>query len=91
MAEVKRLNSSALSHEVIQSAIKHNAASLLLAHNHPWGNHKPSLNDKELTKNMVYTASIMDKVLDPIMISNNTYFSIADEGLIEEYRIGFLN
>jgi len=78
--------------EVMERAIKHNAASLIFVHNHPAGNPQPSLSDKELTKDLLYAASIMQiKVLDHIIIGNNTYFSFAGEGLIEEYRMGFLN
>jgi len=78
--------------EVMERAIKHNAVSLIFVHNHPSGNPEPSLSDKELTKDLLYAASIMQiKVLDHIIIGNNTYFSFAGEGLIEEYRMGFLN
>jgi len=78
--------------EVMERAIKYNAVSLIFVHNHPAGNPQPSLSDKELTKDLLYAASIMQmKVLDHIIIGNNTYFSFAGEGLIEEYRMGFLN
>jgi DNA repair protein RadC len=78
--------------EVMESAIKHNAVSLLFVHNHPSGNPEPSRSDKELTRDLVYAASIMRiKVLDHIIIGNNRYFSFAGEGLIEEYELNFLN
>jgi DNA repair protein RadC len=78
--------------EVMERAIKHNATSLIFVHNHPSGNPEPSLSDKELTRDLVYAASIMQiKVLDHLIIGNNTYFSFAGEGLIEEYKMGFLN
>ena len=78
--------------EVMEKAIKYNAVSLIFVHNHPAGNPTPSLSDRELTKDLLYAASIMQiKVLDHIIIGNNTYFSFAGEGLIEEYRMGFLN
>jgi len=78
--------------EVMESAIKHNAVSLLFVHNHPSGNPGPSRSDKELTRDLVYAASIMRiKVLDHIIIGNNRYFSFAGEGLIEEYGLNFLN
>jgi len=87
------INSSAISpREVIESAIKYNAASLIFAHNHPSGNPEPSANDNELTRDLVYAASIMQiRVLDHIIIGNNTYFSFAGDGLIEEYELDFLN
>ncbi len=78
--------------EVMESAIKYNAASLIFVHNHPSGNPEPSKNDKEMTKDLVYAASTMQiKVLDHIIIGNNRYFSFASEGLIEEYELDFLN
>ncbi len=78
--------------EVMESAIKHNAVSLIFVHNHPSGNPEPSGNDRELTRDLLYAASIMQiKVLDHIIIGNNLYFSFAGEGLIEEYKMGFLN
>jgi len=87
------INSSSISpREVMESAIKYNAASLIFAHNHPSGNPEPSQSDKELTRDLVYAASIMRiRVLDHIIIGNNRYFSFAGEGLIEEYEMDFLN
>ena len=87
------VNSSSVSpREVIEGAIKHNAASLIFVHNHPSGNPEPSTSDKELTRELVYAGSIMKlKVLDHIIIGNNRYFSFAGEGLIEEYELDFLN
>ncbi len=78
--------------EVMESAIKHYAVSLLFVHNHPSGNPEPSRSDKELTRDLVYAASIMRiKVLDHIIIGNNRYFSFAGEGQLEEYELNFLN
>ena len=76
----------------MESAIRHNAVSLIFAHNHPSGNPEPSQNDKTLTRDLVYAGTIMQiKVLDHIIIGNNVYFSFASEGLIEEYELDFLN
>ena len=78
--------------EVMEGAIKHNAVSLIFAHNHPSGNPEPSMNDKELTRDLVYAGSIMRiRVLDHIIIGNNVYFSFAGDGLIEGYEDDFLN
>ncbi len=87
------VNSSAISpREVIESAIKNNAVSLIFVHNHPSGNPAPSQSDKELTRELVYAGGIMRiKVLDHIIIGNDKYFSFAGEGLIEEYALDFLN
>jgi len=85
------VNSSAISpRQVIEGAIKHNAVSLIFAHNHPSGNPGPSQSDREVTRELVYAAGVMQiKVLDHIIIGDNTYFSFAGEGLIEEYEAAF--
>jgi len=87
------VNSSAISpREAMESAVKHNAVSLIFAHNHPSGNPEPSPNDKALTRDLVYAGCIMQiKILDHIIIGENRYFSFASEGLIEEYELDFLN
>jgi DNA repair protein RadC len=78
--------------EVIEGALKHNAVSRIFVHNHPSGNPAPSQNDRAVTRELVYAGSIMQiKVLDHIIIGDNTYFSFAGEGLIEAYALDFLN
>lgn len=78
--------------QVMENAIKHYAAGLIFVHNHPSGNPEPSRGDKELTRDLVYAASIIQiRVLDHIIVGNNQYFSFAAQGLIEEYETGYLN
>jgi len=86
------VNSSFVSpREVMEDAIKHNATSLIFVHNHPSGNPAPSENDKEVTRDLVYAGNIMQvKVLDHIIIGDNTYFSFTGEKLIEQYELDFL-
>ncbi len=87
------VNSSSVSpREVIEGAIKHNAAALIFVHNHPSGNPEPSASDKSLTRELVYAGRITRlKVLDHIIIGDNRYYSFAGEGLIEEYESDYLN
>jgi DNA repair protein RadC len=87
------VNSSSVSpREVIESALKSNAAALILAHNHPSGGITPSSADKKLTRNMVYSGKIMQvSILDHIIIGDNRYYSFAGEGLISEYETDFLS
>ena len=76
--------------EIIEKAIKYNAAALIFVHNHPAGNPSPSDNDKGITQDLVFAGNIMQiKVLDHIIVGENKYFSFADEGLIEEYNLNF--
>ncbi len=78
--------------EVIESALKHNAVSLIFAHNHPSGFPEPSANDKEITRDLVFAAEIMHlKVLDHIIVGDNRYYSFAAEGLIGQYEVEFMN
>jgi DNA repair protein RadC len=84
--------SSVYPREIIKSAIKHNAVSLIFVHNHPSGSPEPSTSDKEITKNLIVASNTMQiKVLDHIIIGDNRYFSFADEGLIEEYNLNLLS
>ncbi len=70
--------------EVIEGAIRCNAVSLVLVHNHPSGNPAPSESDKELTRSMVFAGAMMQiKLLDHIIIGDNRFYSFAGEGLIE--------
>jgi len=78
--------------EIVESAIKCNAAALIFAHNHPSGDPTPSKSDKQLTRDLVFIGHILQiKVLDHIIVGENRYFSFADEGLIEKYEDSFLN
>jgi DNA repair protein RadC len=74
------------------TAIKHNAVSLIFAHNHPSGDPTPSKSDKRFTRDLVFMGGIIEvKVLDHIIIGGNKYFRFADEGLIAKYEDNFLN
>jgi len=78
--------------EIMKEALKCNASSLIFVHNHPSGDPEPSLSDREITKELVFAADVMQlKVLDHIIIGNNRYFSFADEGLIDDYDIMYQN
>ena len=59
------------------------AKSVILCHNHPSGNLTPSEADKEVTKKIAATLKIFDcEVLDHIILTEDSYFSFADEGLM---------
>lgn len=77
--------------DVIEDALKHKAVSLVFVHNHPSGNPEPSQSDKQITRDLVYAAAVVQiKVLDHIIIGDNRYISLAAEGLIEQYELDFL-
>jgi len=83
---VDRVNPSV--RDILLNALKYQSPSMILAHNHPSGNIKPSDADKILTKDLVKAARAMElRIFDHVIIGENSYFSFADKGLIEEYEI----
>lgn len=68
---------------ILQKALEHNATAIILSHNHPSGNLKPSRQDELLTDKIKNAAAYFDiKVADHIIVSSEGYFSFADEGLL---------
>jgi len=68
---------------ILRKALEEKAVSIILCHNHPSGNLRPSHADKELTQKIREAARFFDiSVLDHIIVSNEGYFSFADEGII---------
>jgi DNA repair protein RadC len=66
---------------IFKSAIENLASGIILCHNHPSGNNKPSQADIDLTKKLAQAGSLLDvKVLDHIIIAGSAYYSFADEG-----------
>ena len=76
--------------EIMKSALRYDASSMIFVHNHPTGDPEPSSSDRQITKELVFAASMMQiRILDHIIIGNNCYFSFADKGLIEEFNLMF--
>jgi DNA repair protein RadC len=68
---------------ILKQALDEGATSLVLSHNHPSGNLKPSQADLALTQKLKIAASYFDiKVLDHIIVSDEGYYSFADEGVM---------
>lgn len=68
---------------VVQSALMANAASIILCHNHPSGNLKPSQADLTMTARVKEAAALFDiSVLDHLILTDEGYLSFADDGLI---------
>ena len=68
---------------VLKKALENDAVSIILCHNHPSGSIKPSRADEVLTKKIKEAANFFDiAVLDHIIVSEEGYFSFADEGLM---------
>lgn len=68
---------------VFKAALEHLAQSIILVHNHPSGNLKPSSQDISLTQRLVKTGRELDlPVLDHVIFTDSGYFSFADEAMI---------
>ena len=68
---------------IYAAALRINAVSLILCHNHPSGSLKPCTADIELTRKIKCAGSYFDmKVFDHLIITSETYFSFSDEGLL---------
>ncbi len=76
--------------EVIKLALRHSAAALVFAHNHPSGKAIPSQEDKRITRDLVFAARVMGmKVHDHVIIGDNQKYSFADAGLVDQYNAEF--
>lgn len=72
-------------HQVLfAAALKANASSIVLAHNHPSGKLRPSQADLQCTEALQKSAKILGvSIVDHLIVSRKGYFSFADEGLLE--------
>ncbi|MDO9186062.1 MAG: DNA repair protein RadC [Bacteroidia bacterium] len=67
---------------IFKTAIGNHASSIIICHNHPSGNLKPSDADIKITKNIKEAGKIMEiPLLDHLIITDNGFYSFADEGL----------
>ncbi len=68
---------------IFKRALEVQASGIILAHNHPSGNLKPSQQDISITNQLRDAAKLLDmSILDHLIIAENQYFSFADEGMI---------
>lgn len=66
---------------IFAAALKSNSTSIILGHNHPSGNLKPSAQDEKLTRRLVEVGKLLDlPILDHIIVTSEGYYSFADEG-----------
>ena len=78
------LNASVVhAREIFKAAVDHLAASVILMHNHPSGNPKPSSQDISITEKIVESGKIIGiPVLDHVIIADKSFFSFADMAMI---------
>ena len=74
--------------ELIKRVLHHNAAAVVIAHNHPSGNRAPSDQDHHLTKNLFMALSLINvQLLDHFIVAGPDYpYSFADQGLMVKIR-----
>lgn len=69
--------------EVVKAALRHNAAALIFAHNHPSGCAEPSLADRTLTDALRAALALVDvRVLDHLVVTRASVYSFAEHGLL---------
>jgi len=69
--------------EVVKAGLRHNAAAVILAHNHPSGSTEPSQADQQLTTALKQALGLVDvRVLDHFVVAGNQTMSFAERGLI---------
>lgn len=73
--------------QVFRSALMNNAVGIICVHNHPGGNPEPSGGDRDITRKLVRGGQLLGiRILDHIIVSDDSYYSFADKGLLEEYE-----
>jgi DNA repair protein RadC len=69
--------------EVFEPAVKHLAAQVILAHNHPSGDPEPSEDDLEINKRLVEAGKILGiEIIDHIIVAKNGFLSFKEKGLL---------
>ena len=69
--------------EVVKAALAHNAAAVILAHNHPSGSAEPSRADEALTQTLKAALALVDvRVLDHMVVTRAVVLSFAERGLL---------
>ncbi|AZB11595.1 DNA repair protein [Chryseobacterium sp. G0162] len=84
---IKKISESGISSTIVdvriimQAALLCNASAVILAHNHPSGNLKPSAEDLKITQNIKNASEFLNiKLLDHCILTSTDYLSFADEG-----------
>ena len=66
--------------EVVRRALQHNAAAVIVAHNHPSGVAEPSQADRQLTQRLRDALALVDvRVLDHVVVGDGSYYSFSDQ------------
>lgn len=80
-------SSSVYPREVVQSALNHQAAALIFAHNHPSGDPEPSPEDIAVTRQLVQACKLMGiTVHEHIIVGSGSHYSFAESGFIAQFK-----
>lgn len=70
---------------VFATALASLSVGIIIAHNHPSGNPKPSEIDKKVTKQFVEAGKLLEiRIVDHLILTKDSYFSFADAGLLHQ-------
>lgn len=68
---------------ILKKALEHNAAKIIVSHNHPSGSLSPSHADEAITQKLAEASKLLDiQLVDHIIISDSGYYSFADQGML---------
>lgn len=68
---------------IFKIALDHYATGIILSHNHPSGNLRPSSSDEVLTKRIIEAGELLDiKIIDHLIIGGDGYYSFSDDGIM---------
>ena len=82
--------SSVYPREVVRAALKHRAAAVIFAHNHPSGDPAPSREDVAVTRQLLFACRTVGiTVHEHLVVGNNRYFSFADSGHVADMNRDF--
>ncbi|MFO7964711.1 MAG: DNA repair protein RadC [Desulfobacterales bacterium] len=82
--------SSVYPREVVDAALRHHAAAVMFAHNHPSGDPRPSSEDVAVTRHLLFACRIMGITAhEHLIVGHNTYYSFSDHGHIAEMNREF--
>ena len=76
--------------QIVERAVRKGAAGIMVAHNHPGGKARPSQEDKELTKELLFLCRMMKlQMREHLIIAGDDHFSFSQEGMLAEYEAQF--
>ena len=87
--DFQKISTGGITHTIVdpriifKKALEVKATSLILCHNHPSGNLKPSRADEEITQKLKSAGALLDiNIIDHMIVSDEGYYSFADEGIM---------